>query len=392
MTTPATVQASPTPILDRQSPLPPPASRAAGALIPLAVWFGLSFVTAFYMFGHPPVLQPFMKRVFAGFNQDWTPVGFVLIVPLAIFLAVAIHELAHVLAGAAVGFRFNSLRIGRIQFDRPFRFSIYRGKGTGSGGWASMFPVKQDKLVSRAVAMLFAGPAANLLTVALLLRSSASLGPFSSMFLLVSLALGVINLLPFRSRAVHSDGDRILMLLRNRSRGERWVAMLRLLAELRDGAMPESLSPAYLSKAIVVRDQSPDTVSAHSLAYSAAFHQHKDEEAAGMLEVCLQYSGYTAPVVRHALMTDAAVFQARRRRNPEVAQQWLAELPKTPEIPWLRPRAEAAILEAQGDLPAAIKKLDETERLILAAPNQAQREISLRFIHRWQSELKAQLA
>jgi hypothetical protein len=128
-----------------------------------------------------------------------------------------------------------------------------------------------------------------------------------------------------------------------------------------------------------------------SLAYSAAFHQHQDEKAAQALEVCLQYASYAAPIMRQALMTDAAVFQARRRKNIELAQQWLAALPSTTEVPWLRLRAEGAILEAQGDLQGSLRKLDDAEKLILAAPNQAQREISLRFLRRWQSELQPQL-
>jgi hypothetical protein len=55
------------------------------------------------------------------------------------------------------------MRVGGIQVDRPLRVSLYRGKGTGAGGWAMMlFPVKKDKLVLRAIAMTLAGPAANL--------------------------------------------------------------------------------------------------------------------------------------------------------------------------------------------------------------------------------------
>jgi hypothetical protein len=316
-------------------------------------------------------------------------------VPVAVFLVIfvvtAIHELGHVSAGILAGFSFNSLRVGRIQFDRPFRFSLYRGKGAGSGGWASMFPTKLDNLVWRAVVLIFGGPFVNLLTVGVLVLLPHRSSPLLNFFALSSLVLGVINLLPFRSGAFHSDGDRILMLLSNRARGERWVAMLKLSAELRDGVMPEALSPDYLAKATALCDKSPDTVTAHSLAYSAAFHKHKDEEAARMLEICLQYTNYTSPLIRHALMCDAAVFQARRRHNVGLAQQWLADVPESKEIPWLRVRVEAAILEAQADLPSSLRKLDEAEKCILATPNQARREMSLRFIQRWQGELREQM-
>jgi hypothetical protein len=235
--------------------------------------------------------------------------------------------------------------------------------------------------------MLLAGPGANLLSAGMLLLLPYPKGLPSIFFIFTSITLGVINLLPFRGRAAFSDGARILMLLRNRERGERWLAMLGLIAEVRNSLMPESYSSAYLAKATALVDNSPDTVSAHVFAYSAAFHLHKDEEAARMLEVCLKFSGYTSQIMRDALMSDAAVFQARRRKRVDLAQRWLEGIPGNSAMPWSRPRAEAAILEAQGDAAGALRKLDEAEKLILRVPNQAQRQIALQFLNRWKSEL-----
>jgi hypothetical protein len=363
----------------------------------LPMWFALVFAFTWLLtFSRTPLVGYLSHRLLPDFKEIASVSiisGFLRIALISagtFFLAVAIHELGHCLVGLWVGFSFNSLRIGRLQIDRPFRLSFYRGKGTGAGGWAAMFPVKQDKLVWRAAAMIFAGPAVNLLSVTVMLLLPFPPGLASRLFALFSLILGAFNLLPFRNRAVHSDGSRLLMLLRNRTRGERWVALMKLVAELRDGAMPESLSPDYLRKATALRDASPDTVGAHALAHSAAFHQHKDAEAAQALEVCLQYAGYASPAMRQALMSDAAVFQARRRNRVDVAEQWLAAMPQTTEIPWLRLRGQAAILEARGDKEGALKKLDEVERQMLSVPNQTQREVSLRSLQRWKAELQAQ--
>jgi hypothetical protein len=216
-----------------------------------------------------------------------------------------------------------------------------------------------------------------------------SKGMFSANFIYISLLLGVMNMVPLRSRAVISDGGRILMLVQNRARGERWLAMLKLVDELRQGVPQENLSPEFLAKAVAIEDRSPDTFTAHALAYMAAFWQHKDDEAARALETCLRHSGLAAPSQRHAIITDAAVFQARRRRRIDLAEQWMADLPPKTEYPWMRPRCEAAILEARGDLPAALKKLDEMEKLVLATPNQWVRETTLRGVRRWKAELQA---
>ncbi len=331
-----------------------------------------------------------------GFLANGSLLPFLILLPLAVlaavYSAVLIHEFGHVLGGVLVGFRFNSLRVSRLQVDRPFKLSLYRGKSAGAGGWASMFPTRSDHLAWRALVMIFAGPAANLLTVSVLLLFPVR-GPLLAWFFVASLIMGLINLLPFRSGAYHSDGSRILMLLMSRKRGERWVAMLKLSAELREGVMPEAMSPKYLAKAVALRDKSPDTVAAHVLAYSTAFHQHKDDEAAAMLEICLQYASYTSPLVRASLMSDAAIFQARRRRNLVLAQEWLDATPDSSgEIPWLKTRAEAAILQTQGNIRAALEKLDQAEKMMRASTNQARREMSLRFLERWKRELNKELA
>jgi hypothetical protein len=64
-----------------------------------------------------------------------------------------------------------------------------------------------------------------------------------------------------------------------------------------------------------------------------------------------------------------------------------SDIPPKTEFPWMRPRCEAAILEAKGDIGGAMKKLDEIEKLILAVPNEALREMSLRGLRRWSAEL-----
>jgi hypothetical protein len=175
--------------------------------------------------------------------------------------------------------------------------------------------------------------------------------------------------------------------LRKPERGERWLALLHLGGQLMDGVLPESLSADFLTKAIAVRDASADTVKAYALAYSAAFHQQKDAEAGQRLETCLAYSSHATPALREALRSDAAVYQARRRKRADLAEQWLAEIPVTMRYVWIRSRAEAAVLEAKGDVDGAINKLAETEASLFALPENVQRETLLRWVQRWKAEL-----
>lgn len=92
-------------------------------------------------------------------------------------------------------------------------------------------------------------------------------------------------------------------------------------------------------------------------------------------------------IAREALMSDAAVFQGRRRKRADLAEQWLAEIPIATSSPWLRTRAEAAILEAKGDAGGALGKLAEVEAAIATLPDEGRRDALGRSLQRRKSEL-----
>jgi hypothetical protein len=381
-----------TPILDREAPLPPRTAPGSGLAVVLTVWFGaVLLVATCWHFNRPSILRQWFLTDFRPWLLDqWAELGIVSIgfsALAAFYLMLAVHELGHVAAGLCVGFRLRSLRIGSLLFSRPFRVSFYRGPGAVVNGVAELIPVATDKLAWRGVSMVLGGPGANFLSAMVVLLLPFPITVFSGFFIACSIANGVNDLFPFESRLGVSDGRRIWMLLRQSERGERWLALLHLGGQLADGVLPESLSADFLAKAIAVRDASADTVKAYAMAFSAAFHQDKDSEAGQRLETCLAYAGHAIPALREALKSDAAVYQARRRKRADLADQWLAEIPVMAQYAWFRSRAEAAILEANGDVDGAMKKLAETETALLAIPKSAQRETLLRLLDRWQSDL-----
>jgi hypothetical protein len=65
-------------------------------------------------------------------------------------------------------------------------------------------------------------------------------------------------------------------------------------------------------------------------------------------------------------MAEAAIFQGRRRRRADLAEQWVADMPAKTEIPWLRRWSEAAILEARGDVDGALANLEDVAAMIRA--------------------------
>jgi hypothetical protein len=305
------------------------------------------------------------------------------------FLAVAIHEAAHAVVGVLAGFSLRSLRIGPLRIDRSFRISLYRGRGMVEGGWAAMSPDKTDALVWSILATTVAGPAANLLsafTVFLLVRS---MGPLSVSFMIVSLFLGVISLLPLDSGAEHTDGLRVMKLLRSRKCRERLVALARLHIEFKEGVPIEKLSADSIAKAIAITDNSPETVQSFAIAFATVCWGNDDAKTADYIETCLKYLAYAPPQSQHGFMSNAGIFQARRRKRIDLAEQWLAAIRQKTEPPWLRTYTEVAICEAEGDIEGALKQLGTVEELVLALPDKMYRERWHRSIMRWKSELQS---
>jgi len=385
-----------TPILDRAAPLPEPVAPSAGTRVLFGTGIALcAVIVTLLVLRHPPFVASLHKWALSQFEQlfpdSLTPAGIVFVGVIGILIAfsvTAIHELGHLIVGVWVGFRCHSLFLGPLQFNAPFRLSLNPDRRSWWHGGVTLVPDRPEKIRAGAIAMVFAGPAANLLTGCAILLLPYPKGFFSWLFVVASLLAGVIELiLPIRGPTFVFDGRRLWMLLWDRGRGERWLALMKLIADTRDGVPPELMSPDLLAKATAVRDDSADSVTAHLLAFSAAFHQHRDGEAAERLETCLAHSEHVPAVVREALMSECAVFQSRRRKRPDLAEQWLAGIPANTQHRWLRSRAEAAILESKGDVPGALGKLGEVEAAFLTFPRNPQRENLLRLLQRWRSEL-----
>jgi hypothetical protein len=366
--------ASRTPILDRLEPLPP--VRGARVLefgkAPIIVGVLIGFVLAFVdVSSHLGILREYAIAMVS-----------------LLFATVAIHEAGHAMVGRLVGFRVHSIRIWRLQLEFPLRLSIFRGPMGGAGGWAICTPETTDRLAMRATVMFLAGPAVNLLSAVIVYALPGSTGTLLPVFLVWSLTIGVVNLLPLRTGPMFSDGYRILMLLFDRARGERLLALLTLSKDLMDGVGTESLSPEFIRIATAVKDESSDTVSAHMLAYSAAFRLHRCDEAAEHLEVSLRYSSRTSKPYQAALMADAAVFNGRCRKDAAAAEAWLNDIPVKAAIPWHLQWAEAGVLHARGERDALLAKLNAIDRAIRdhGGPYQT---IALNAVEFWRTELEA---
>jgi hypothetical protein len=394
------LEGSPTPILDRLQPMPvgktTPHSRKYGLVAGLlAVCLPVAFISLMiwspsFLAVAEPVLGSIEKSldaiIHSAFSGQWGGLVIAVLLPFSLFGVVVIHEIGHLICGLSAGFRLIYIRFGPLRIRPPFHFSFKREPRTGASGAVHMIPVRSENLRSRAILFVLGGPLANLLTGTIILFLKLD-GPVV-IFALLSIIIGIGNLVPFRRLVTTSDGKRILMLLRNKVQGERWLSILQLAAELQSGVDPENLSPDFLAKVKAIKDESPDTAAGYIFAYSAAWYGNNVDETAKLLETCLEYAQFSTPVICEVLKSSAAVFQARKKKRVDLAEGWLSEIPEKTSIPNLRLYGESAILEAQGDLEGAVKKLDEIETTIISSIRDAQqRAVSQRSLQRWRREL-----
>jgi hypothetical protein len=348
--------------------------------------------------GIVPVIgnQTFLRHLTAPLSRASHGSAFFAVLVLLFFcqyICIIIHETGHLAAGLSAGLRFNFISFGPLLINRDLKVSLHWKQRSGAAGLTSMIPNGNHRLRWRLLVMILGGPLANLLSAAFIMAYESYSGhyyPILDVLLWVSLAIGLVNLVPFRFISVLSDGKRIWFLLSHKQKGERWLAVTQLVSALMNGVLPEQMDQEMLKAAVSFVDDSPDTVSAHALAYVAAFANHQDDQAAHFLEICLAYCRFTAPSGREGLFISAAIFQARRRKRVDLAEQWLADVPAQTQTPGIRAQAEAAILEAQGKIGDALAKLKDSKKQSATIAQPSTREITMASLDRWEKELLAE--
>jgi len=185
---------------------------------------------------------------------------------LAAWLCLFLHELGHVVAGLAVGFRFHLLALGMLRIDRGsddrvrLRWNRDLRLAGGVGGAA---PIDKARLGPRFAIQVLGGPLASLL-VALAAHLTLLSWPGAPWVARVSLEwvrllsalIGLETLLPIRNGAFVNDGLRFLRLIGRGPIAEREAGLLVWYAEAAMGIPARERDLAGLTRVLAVRDGS----------------------------------------------------------------------------------------------------------------------------------------
>lgn len=147
---------------------------------------------------------------------------FVLLYGTSLLLAILVHEVGHALVGIANGWRIKYIAVFPVAYyPGAKRFRVWRNP-VGDIGGAVSIAVTPNNSSYRLAAFAAGGPVANLLLSTSLLAVT-NVMPHRTMqnvlgsFAMVSLLLGVGNIIPWRSRKGFRSDGMVLAKIANRA-------------------------------------------------------------------------------------------------------------------------------------------------------------------------------
>lgn len=340
-----------TPVLDVFRPLPPQTKDGLSA----GEYFLVSSLVILTLVGMPGFRS--LVETSSGAFPFWA----ILLLPVAAALvAGAVHEIGHFAASFFAGFRVTQIRVGPVYLGKnPRCGEPYCGDVLTLGPWVfeSRANSQAALLRRRLMVLVLGGPLASLL-LALLLELTLILAQpsFLAGFALqigaaFSALLGVAALLPdVNRRGNFSDGARLLMLLKNNEKAERWLSNILCQTALNQGRHPRDWNEGSVARAAAVNDDSRDAFVSRWLAYLWAAERQDITCATKYLEGALESLKFATPRLRDHLFLEAAVFQAWFRDNPSKALFWVYRIRSKRLTRLQKLRLDIALLWAEGRL------------------------------------------
>ena len=288
---------------------------------------------------------------------------------IVLYLAIALHELGHVIGGWSSGMRVMFYIAGPLKIAREgSRLTIGRNRNWSlAGGIAGMTLTPESSVQAREamIRMVAGGPLASLLAaivmgLAFTRFHHPTMHAVLGIAALSQAAIFLVTSIPTVQGNFYSDGARLRMLLRGGMAAERWVAAAGIGSQLMAGVRPRDLDRSLLERGLRDFDGSYDAVAVAAVACQVSLDEGDPEAAGVWLDRALEHQSVWPAAFRSFLFLDAAFFEADIRRNPEAARRHFENV-QVNEL--MRPRTrlvvEAAVLRAEGNLEQAEVKIAE---------------------------------
>ncbi len=316
-------------------------------------------------------------KAFAG---DWiaarlalAPAGMAIrwaIALVAMFGAVLVHELGHIVGGLSQGFRFMLLVVGPFKLARkdehaPVRLSLNTSLEL-AGGIAACIPQGEHALVQRTKWMVLGGPLASVLLALVcgMLLTFTAPASWSALVLMtgaVSAALAVVTLIPMRNGNFVTDGKRFLQLHREGPEARRDAAQLAITVRLQSGTRVDDVPREQIAALLEPSDGSIMEFLGRTTAYTWLLGQGRVSEARAQLDRAVALGGGLPLNLSTFIAAEEAFVLAWFDRNADAARARIAPHEKVLRAvlpPHDQARLDAALAAAAGDRQAAQAKVD----------------------------------
>lgn len=331
-----------------------------------------------------------MLAVLGGiWHENW-PAIFVLLLALAI----AVHELGHLLAGWVVGFHLTSIQVGPLLLESEY--GVLRARvcfDMMALGYTGMLPDGVRKLRRRSLIYIVGGPAANFLIVILVvlasylvpLPSTSGFATAAGQLGAICLLLGMVSLVPFAS----NDGALVEMLLWSPLAARRWISTLALGSQYGRGIRARDWKQTWVKAAIYLPDKSQSEFNASWMAYLVANDRKEASLAAKCLERCLELTPALTTRYRDLVAQEAAVFSGWFRMDSDLANKWLLQVKRRHSLSPIRETRIKVILHcARHDFDTAIAMCELGLALIHRLPMVPSTEALKDSWLDWRSEIR----
>jgi hypothetical protein len=320
----------------------------------------------------------FVSDLFAGYDDNrWAWVFMV----LALFGAIVVHELGHVVDGLSVGFRFILFIAGPLRVERAPDGTIKPGLNKdlmSAGGLAALYPQDQRDLVRRFAWIVAAGPLGSLVTSVVCVAIVAALDEpglarsFAATLAGTSLAIAVATVTPMRTGYYLTDGARLLQLRRGGLPAARDAALLSMIGANSVGTPIESWERELIVAGAVPADGSIFELQGRSYAYLWAVARGRVHEARMQLQRAIAISQGLPAVTKASLASELAFIDAmhpeRGAMSGDVGPASSAAPTATAGVPQhARLRTMAAIAALHGDDGAARAHIDAARTLLTSS-------------------------
>jgi len=328
------------------------------------------------------VLYLFTRDLFGIEPPDW--ILAILSFSAALIISVTIHEIGHLMAGKAVGFRFFMLTVGPFKIQRKgnrLHAGINKHLNTG-GGLTIMLPKTARYIDSDLFWFILGGPLGNfaftLVSMAAILIVVIHTPEFAgslTVYMLytaafVNLLIGAAALIPTQSDTFESDGTQLLDLKKGGDKAAIKQRLMALSVSIWNGTRPRDIDKEELNSLLEMTTVKKDTSALTARVINGLFYLDSGliNEAEAEFDTIIEHLEQDGNVILEGTVySEKAFISAAYRRDAKMAQTFLDKAQKGYTEDQTIARAEAALMilnekfeEAKERAKEGIKSADES--------------------------------